>query len=191
MPTDVPALWREISKEDCSRLRRLVARRAAQLNIDVKSVEDGSLAGSFYDSPRGVAEFAMHEVAHLLTLGLPVPEGAIGRIQDAIHARLKPFSVWVADELEIDTAFVTYHAGLELNLWTTDARPRVIASCTKAIERGQRAKSKVEAGFDQRDERTSIFSERVSALQNWFIGRSKDLFPLRRIQSTSTVPKGA
>jgi len=109
------------------------AKRARELrdHFDIK-VEHLSLfpMGSSLE----LIEYVLHEIAHAFTMGflrMPKPLPA------AIETTLGRYSAASCDSLEIDTAFATHKAMVELNLAKPSDQEKFAAKCADALSSGR------------------------------------------------------
>lgn len=105
----------------------LIDLRARRLSlkhgVPISSVSKG--IGAVPYGPLSQAEYLLHEVGHWLTLGHTIKE-----LPSKLHARITPVLDRISSDscnsLEIDAAFVTFHAGYALDFWDD---PEAIAKC--------------------------------------------------------------
>lgn len=162
----------------------LSKRRARQMGIVIEDILNGSLTGSYYNKPLNVAEFCLHEAAHLITLGHhPKDFPALKRKQpkalalvDLVTRSVEAFTHTVQDALEIDTAAITYLAGETMQLWL-EPDP-IIRSCVKNLSLNQLPSEKEKLvrdvfDFEARISDTHKRQLMANQLVQWF--RKKDV----------------
>jgi hypothetical protein len=166
-----------------TRLFKIAERRCAQLGVDVSSVLDGIIVGSYYGKPLNVVEYCLHEVSHLVTFGYStddfpkVKDLYNGSLTEQIGHRFNQLSKPVSDALEIDTSIVTYEAGKVLGLWND--HNKILNSCLKNLSLDMlpsESRVHVQSLFDQQAYPQNQYNMRArqgAQVARWFVGRSK------------------
>lgn len=173
-----------MAKQNLDHEFRLAKRRARQLGITLRALEGVSaMSGAYSFRPLNLIEFCLHEAAHLVTLGHTPEEFQQLRrmsgktLSELVTERFALISPEAADQLEIDTARVTFVAGRRLRLW--DDSPEPIMHSTEqnlspggSPDREQRVKEAFACltlpywhGWVKCDEQASLVAM-------WFMGRS-------------------
>lgn len=165
-------------------LLRLAKRRSKQLQIDVQDVLDAGSLGAYSSTPLNLVEYCLHEAGHLITLGFhpdmfgvwvknfcrPSETGPAS-FQDAMSYWFDGLSKNTADALEIDTAIVTYLAGVKLSLWT-DPEP-IQNSCARNLtSRGLASGSRIKEVKEAFANASSAHTHQSELLSNWFQGKA-------------------
>ena len=158
-------------------------RRAREFGISLRHLESSTMVGAYPYRPLNLVEFCLHEAAHLVTLGHHPREFPKLRqhyqksLTDVVTDRFELMSSEAADQLEIDTARVTFVAGKALGLWDD---PSAIIDSTRRnlclLSRwGDQQTRAVEAAFmclTQKAWSGQVMCMRQAALvEGWFRGR--------------------
>lgn len=159
---------------------RIAKRRSRQFGVSLKKLEGLGMIGAYSYRPLNLIEYCLHEAAHLVTLGHSPREFSKLRrsyrvpLVNMIAERFELISPEAADQLEIDTARVTFVAGQRLGLWE-DPDP-FICSTKKNLSRTgwSERKEKVQAAFDclKLDQWSGWVKcdEQASLVSAWFSG---------------------
>jgi len=114
-------------------------------------IDTASGAGAFGMASLKDLEYVMHELAHLLTMGVEIgPE--VGSYLGRIDNELAKYSVATQNSLEIDTSYIVWQAGILLGVWESDFYAYKIAySCAENCQAPPKV-SKLLSVEDVRDE---------------------------------------
>jgi hypothetical protein len=130
-------------------------------------VAQKDVQGAYDTQPLRNLEYLLHEVAHWLVLGHPI-EKIPRRLSQKLNQQFKGIPAASSDNLEIDTAFVTFLTGYMLGLWTD---PSPIVRCCRRNLKGPMAlgdDSEVLTLFRNRWVSPSVYLNLARQLALWF-----------------------
>lgn len=162
-------------------MRQLVRydKRALAL-IEHFHIEVESLGIYPRDSELERIEYVIHEIAHAFTMGFTqMPR----RLSASIEGTLAKFSKATSDQLEIDTAFVTHQAMVELGLAKSEDQHKFAAKCASALL-DNRNSERVYLVLDEMEMRNedAALAEHVNMLVSVMRG------PLKSVLSIYSLP---
>jgi hypothetical protein len=165
----------ELTEAQETKIGALARRRARQLGVKVGDVARGAVTGAYHSPPLDLVEFCLHEAAHLITLGhdpsdFPKLRRMFGPLTGQVSDRAERLTKRVADLLEIDTAIITYLAGVRMDYWD-DPEP-IIKGCIRNMSERWSSEADVREAFADAslEDIHGYFQKKSNILAQWFGG---------------------